>query len=47
MGDESVWWDWQWAIPTLEGRREAWRRWVMKVELVTEVSLVVNIFPSI
>jgi hypothetical protein len=42
MGDESVWWDQQWAIPILEGRREAQRRLVMKEELVTEVPLVVN-----
>jgi hypothetical protein len=34
--------DRQWAIPILEGRREAWRRLVMKVELVTEVPLKVN-----
>jgi hypothetical protein len=38
----NVWWDRQWAIPILEGRREAQRRLVMKVELVTEVPLVVN-----
>jgi hypothetical protein len=42
MGNESVWWDWQWAIPILEGGREAQRRLVIKVELVTEVPLVVN-----
>jgi hypothetical protein len=42
MGDESVWWVRQWAILILEGRREAQRRLVMKVELVTEVPLVVN-----
>jgi hypothetical protein len=23
MGDESVWWDWQWVIPIIEGKREA------------------------
>jgi hypothetical protein len=42
MGDESVWWDQQWAIPILEGRREAQSRLVMKVELMTEVPLMVN-----
>jgi hypothetical protein len=42
MGDESIWWDQQWVIPILEGRREAQRSLVMKVELVTEVTLVVN-----
>jgi hypothetical protein len=42
MGDESIWWDRLWAIPILEGRREVRRRLVMKVELVTEVPLVVN-----
>jgi hypothetical protein len=42
MGDESVWWDRQWAIPILEGRREARSRLVMKVELVTEVPLMVS-----
>jgi hypothetical protein len=41
-GDESIWWDRQWAIPILEGRREAQRRLAMKVELVTEVPFVVN-----
>jgi hypothetical protein len=30
------------VIPILEGRREAWRRLVIKVELVTEVPFVVN-----
>jgi hypothetical protein len=42
MGDESVWWDRQWAITILEGRRDARSRLVMKVELVTEVPLMVN-----
>jgi hypothetical protein len=42
IGDESMWWDWQWAIPILEGRREARSRLVMKVELVTEVPLMAN-----
>jgi hypothetical protein len=42
MGDESAWWDRQWVIPILEGRREARSRLVMKVKLVTEVPLVVN-----
>jgi hypothetical protein len=42
MGDGSIWWDQQWAIPFLEGRREARRRLVMKLELVTEVPRVVN-----
>jgi hypothetical protein len=42
MGDESIWWDRQWAIPILEGRREARGRLVMKMKLVTEVSLMVN-----